>query len=64
MPYAEASAFMGLPSAFYKESHYRFRADLRRFFDVEAGPFTRSVSGVSVIVVLRQTAQQHSWFCA
>jgi len=38
VPYAEASAFMGLPSAFYKESHHRFRADLRRFFDVEAGP--------------------------
>lgn len=38
VPYAEASAFQGLPSAYYKPSHHRFRADLRKFFDEEVMP--------------------------
>lgn len=38
VPYAEPSAFQGLPTAFYNESHHRFRADLRRFFDEEVMP--------------------------
>ena len=38
VPYAEPSASQGLPTAFYNESHHRFRADLRRFFDEEVMP--------------------------
>lgn len=38
IPYAEASAFQGLPSAYYKPSHHRFRADIRKFFDEEVMP--------------------------
>jgi alkylation response protein AidB-like acyl-CoA dehydrogenase len=38
VPYAEPSAFQGLPSPFYDESHFRFRAALRRFFDEEVMP--------------------------
>ena len=38
VPYAESSAFQGLPSSFYKPSHHRFRADLRKFFDEEVIP--------------------------
>lgn len=38
VPYAETSAFQGLPSAYYKPSHHRFRADLRKFFDEEVVP--------------------------
>ena len=38
VPYAEPSAFQGLPSPFYNESHHRFRRDLRKFFDDEVMP--------------------------
>lgn len=38
VPYAEPSAFQGLPSPYYNESHRRFRADLRKFFDEEVMP--------------------------
>lgn len=32
-PYAEASAFNGFRSPYYKESHHKFRAALREFYD-------------------------------
>ena len=38
VPYAEPSAFQGLPSPYYNETHRRFRLDLRKFFDEEAMP--------------------------
>ena len=38
VPYAEPSAFQGLPSPYYDDSHRRFRADLRKFFDEEVMP--------------------------
>jgi|TARA_B100001142_G_C14197475_1_gene602407 predicted heme/steroid binding protein len=38
VPYAESGAFQGLPSSFYDESHHRFRADLRKFFDERVVP--------------------------
>jgi alkylation response protein AidB-like acyl-CoA dehydrogenase len=38
VPYAEPSAFQGLPSPYYNDSHRRFRSDLRRFFDEDVMP--------------------------
>jgi alkylation response protein AidB-like acyl-CoA dehydrogenase len=38
VPYAEPSAFQGVPSPYYDESHRRFRRDLRAFFDTEVMP--------------------------
>ena len=38
VPYAEPSAFQGVPSPYYDDSHRRFRRDLRAFFDTEVMP--------------------------
>eukprot|EP01113_Clastostelium_recurvatum_P029755 TRINITY_DN3596_c0_g1_i2.p1 TRINITY_DN3596_c0_g1~~TRINITY_DN3596_c0_g1_i2.p1 ORF type:complete len:516 (-),score=91.08 TRINITY_DN3596_c0_g1_i2:88-1635(-) len=38
VPYAESSSFMGGKSAYYKESHARFRTAIRRFYQEQVIP--------------------------
>ncbi len=38
VPYAEPSSWMGFKSAYFKESHYKFRVAVRKFMETEISP--------------------------